>query len=420
MKKIISLLLMVVMLLSALPAMADNVRTSGDFQYTIKGNGTATIVGYTGEHADIILPNLIDGYTITTIGPNAFAYDKYATEISVTLPETITAIEEMAFYNRNVRSINLPDSLEYIGYGAFNGCAGEIQFRISNNHPYFALIDGTLYNKTKKELLSWCYIESTSSEFCKIPEGITSIGSYAFSYVNGDGGKTMGLSYIDFPSTITKIGECAFKEATGFEIYLDANSRIKSIPDWAFGSKDSNASGYTRRIAELPLGVETIGEYSFQYAHLFPKSDPYGDNTFSFDKHFGEVEEIGSYAFAYSILGDYSTKVILSIPASCKTIGEGAFKNLRSAVVEVRLADGVEVIESKAFNMVDWRGNATDMLQYEKVYLPESLTYIANDAFNVGMEFVVEKGSYAERWAKENAYPYTINGEEQNLDWLNN
>ena len=208
MKKIISLVLMVAMLLTALPAMAaDNVRTSGDFQYTIKGNGTATIVGYTGKHADIILPNMIDGYTITTIGANAFAYDKYATEISVTLPETITAIEEMAFYNRNVRSINLPDSLEYIGYGAFNKCACDIQFRISNDHPYFALIDGTLYNKSKKELLTWCYIESTSSEFCKIPEGITSIGSYAFSYVNGDGGKTMGLSYIDFPSTITKIGE---------------------------------------------------------------------------------------------------------------------------------------------------------------------------------------------------------------------
>lgn len=419
MKKIVTFVLACMLFLTALPAMAD-VRTSGNFLYTIKGNGTATIVGYTGKHADIILPNLIDGYTITTIGSNAFTYDKYATEISVTLPETITAIEEMAFYNRNVRSINLPDSLEYIGYGAFNGCASEIQFRISNNHPYFALIDGTLYNKNKKELLSWRYTESTSSEFCKIPEGITSIGSYAFSRVNGDGGKTMGLTYIDFPSTITKIGEGAFKEASGFELYFDANSRINSIPDWTFGSKDSSISGYTRRIAEFPLGVESIGEYAFQYAHLFPKHDSYGDYTFSFDDHFGEVEDIGAYAFAYSILGDYSTKVILSIPASCKTIGEGAFSNLRSVVVEVQLADGVEVIESKAFQMVNWQGDASDKLQYGSVYLPESLTYIANDAFNVGMEFVVEKGSYAERWVKENAYPYTVNGEEQNLDWLNN
>ena len=73
MKKIICLILMISMLLTALPALADNVWKSGNFWYTVKGNGTATIVGYVGKHTDIILPNFIDGYTITTIGEGAFA-----------------------------------------------------------------------------------------------------------------------------------------------------------------------------------------------------------------------------------------------------------------------------------------------------------------------------------------------------------
>ena len=56
----------------------------------------------------------------------------------------------------------------------------------------------------------------------------------------------------------------------------------------------------------------------------------------------------------------------------------------------------------------------------QPVYLPESLEDIATDAFDSDCQFIVEKVSYAYRWASENAYNYTINGEEQNLDWLNN
>ena len=57
---------------------------------------------------------------------------------------------------------------------------------------------------------------------------------------------------------------------------------------------------------------------------------------------------------------------------------------------------------------------------YSSVYLPNSLTDIAVDAFPLYMQYEVENGSYAQRWAEENAFNYSIKGEEQNLDWLNN
>lgn len=54
------------------------------------------------------------------------------------------------------------------------------------------------------------------------------------------------------------------------------------------------------------------------------------------------------------------------------------------------------------------------------IYLPDSLKTIADNAFDKSASFVVEKGSYAKRWADDNAFTCTINGEQQNLDWLNN
>ena len=68
MKKILALVLACVLLLTALPALADNVRTSGLYTYEIKGNGTITITDFDWKangDADIYIPNLIDGYTVT-------------------------------------------------------------------------------------------------------------------------------------------------------------------------------------------------------------------------------------------------------------------------------------------------------------------------------------------------------------------
>ena len=76
MKRVFCWLLILTMILTTIPAMADrkaNVKTSGDYQYTVTGNGKATIVGYTGEEGkDIIIPQMLDGYTVGAIGDNAF------------------------------------------------------------------------------------------------------------------------------------------------------------------------------------------------------------------------------------------------------------------------------------------------------------------------------------------------------------
>lgn len=401
MKRLTCWILMAVLLLTAIPAMAaDNVRTSGDFQYTIKGNGTATIVGYTGEHADIILPNLIDGYTITTIGESAFALvvengmGSQKESIFVTLPNTITSIEAKAFAYRNVHSINLPDTVEYIGDGAFLG-NDEIQFRISNNHPYFATIDGSLYNKANKELLKW--VQKDLSSDVVVPEGIISIGAYAFAdmYFGMD-------SNFVLPESLKQIGDYAFWNSSIDVITIPQS--VSEVGEYAFAEVRADAIQY------LPENLKEISTYAFYECDTIKQ--------WVLDAMLVNVETIEPYAFGNLNFWDHyygrGDKLVVNIPKTCKIISEGAFcaSPLASSPINaITIAEGVERIETKAFAECELE---------ESVYLPASLTYIALDAFEKNTTYVVEKGSYAERWVRDNAFTYTINGEEQNLDWLNN
>lgn len=63
MKKLICWACILVMFMTALPAMADNARKSGQYTYQIKGNGTITInQSSTGEEQwENLYPNMIDG-----------------------------------------------------------------------------------------------------------------------------------------------------------------------------------------------------------------------------------------------------------------------------------------------------------------------------------------------------------------------
>lgn len=49
--------------------------------------------------------------------------------------------------------------------------------------------------------------------------------------------------------------------------------------------------------------------------------------------------------------------------------------------------------------------------------IPASCTYIGNNAFYKKVKLLVEPGSYAESWARDNGYEYD-NGIEQDLSWL--
>src|ERR1039458_10784499 len=63
------------------------------FTFTIN-NGTATLTRYTGPGGDVVIPDMTNGYPVTAVGTNAFAFSGV---VNVTIPDSITNIQRGAF-----------------------------------------------------------------------------------------------------------------------------------------------------------------------------------------------------------------------------------------------------------------------------------------------------------------------------------
>lgn len=103
-KRTLALLLAMVMVFGMCPTTALAAE-SGDWEYTVNDDGTATIEEYLGDDgSDIYLtvPGEIDGYTVTAIAGEAFSRCEFG---SLTLPGTLTAIADGAFKRADIGEV---------------------------------------------------------------------------------------------------------------------------------------------------------------------------------------------------------------------------------------------------------------------------------------------------------------------------
>lgn len=423
----------------------------GAFTYELKGNGTAVITKFDWSKngaQDIYIPEMINGYTVTAIGDLAFSreegsliFDTYSayweyTSVSVTLPETIVSIGVRAFEYSNISAINIPSGLRVIGAGAFHGCTC-CQFKLVPNHPVFAVIENGLYHKANKELIAYSHGAPVYKRCTiTIPEGILSIGEYAFAELFS-AWKTgyPPVVRVELPSSLVSIGDYAFyvgrieklaykvtKGSYGYvgcsniQLYAPDMSKLTYIGDYAFYRVESEC--FVLRAS----AVETIGQYAFLCDFDADAED------FCIDLTGSPLHKIGYYAFA-SIPKPLRGKVIIPT-ANCSNIGENnyALGSLMTSLDHfspdlVTIPTGLEpkcnelpptvrTIESKAYY-------ASSLSESVKNFrLPSTVSNIAADAFPKGSTFIVDPGSYAEYWCMENGFGYTYDGQDS-LEWLN-
>ena len=86
-----------------------------DFKYTVNG-GAVTITEYIGSENDIVIPDSISGFPVTSIGEGAFC-DTGLT--SVIIPNSVTIISDGAFLANYLTNVIIPDSVTTIGRSAF-------------------------------------------------------------------------------------------------------------------------------------------------------------------------------------------------------------------------------------------------------------------------------------------------------------
>jgi len=242
---------------------------SGDYQYILLEDGTAEITDYTGTAETLTVPDTLDGYRVTSIGDDAFAYCRSLTNITlpdgvtsigddafaycrsltnITLPDGVTSIGDDAFfYCDSLTSITLPDSVTQIGANPFQSCEKLTAIRVSPNHPVLATIDGVLFDKTEKKLI--CYPCAFTASSYAVPNGILSIGDYAFYSCES-------LTSITLLDSVTSIGDCAFYSCYSLTSITLPDS-VTSIGDCAFYSCSSLTS------ITLPDGLTSIGDMAF-------------------------------------------------------------------------------------------------------------------------------------------------------------
>ena len=280
---------------------------------------------------------------ITAIESSAFYDCKFLTR--VTIPDSVTSIGDCAFsLCDSLTSITIPDSVEQIGTNPFTVCSALKSISVSPEHPYFATIDGVLFRKADKALIS--YPAGISSSTYTIPQGITAIGDSAFYYCDS-------LTSVSIPDSVTSIGDNAFYFCESLTSVTIPDS-VTAIGDSAFSYCDSLTS------VSIPDSVTAIGDEAF-----------YSCSSLTSVNIPDSVTSIGDRAFSYC---DSLTSV--SIPDSVTAIGNRAFYYCDS-LTAVSIPNSVTSIGDYAFG----------------------------DCSNLTL--TVPRNSYALEYAKTNNIPYT-------------
>ena len=284
---------------------------------------------------------------------------KYSAFKQVNLPKTIKSIGDYCF--SDISSISIPNGLEEIGYGAFEGCQDLTEINIPNS-----------VTTIKDYAFSYCKGLSSA----KIPNSVMSIGSKAFYDCSS-------LTSVEIPNSVTTIGKKAFvgcgklsvveinsnailASSTSMENifgssvqkYIIGNS-VTSIGENAFYDCSSLTS------VVMPNSLRTIEKWAFKgcsglISITFPNS----------------LTSIGEGAF-YGCNG----LLTLTIPKSVTTIGKDAFRGCNS-LYDIKVDTGNPIYDS--------RGNCGAIIETASntlikgcvtTLIPESVTTIGEYAF---------------------------------------
>ncbi len=149
---------------------------------------------------------------VTSIGWGMGAFVGCTGLTSITIPNSVTSIEEGAFAGCDgLTSITIPNSITSIGDGAFDGCTGLTSITIPNS---ITSIEGRTFRGC------------TGLTSITIPNGVKSIGEYAFR-------ECTGLTSVTIGNSVISIGDYAFYRCTGLTSVIIPNS-VTSIGDMAF------------------------------------------------------------------------------------------------------------------------------------------------------------------------------------------
>ena len=285
---------------------------------------------------DLVIPE-----GVTSIGTWAFLGCNWLK--SVTIPSSVTTIGSKAFWGcTGLESVTISEGVTSIGEDAFRYCDSLSALFVSDVPSWFEIDFKNVYSNPL--FYEQCLFNGAPkpADFV-IPEGTTSIGTYAFHGCNW-------LKSVTIPSSVTTIDSNAFSSCSGLES-VTISEGVTSIDSYAF----SDCTGLTDLI--IPKSVKSIGDYSFSgCTSLLNITIVEGGGT----------TMIGEYAFS----GCNATQIV-KIPQSVVSIGAQAFLGCTGKLTVY--CD----IPSARFNSSPFMGS-----NFSEVEIGEGVTKIGDNAFN--------------------------------------
>ena len=252
---------------------------------------------------------------------------------SVEIPNSVEKIDIGAFYGcSSLSSITIPSSVTNIGYAAFQNCRALSSINFSEG---LKSIDGSMafsrcsslssieFPSSLKSIGTQCFSYCSNLSSVKINDGLTTLADGVFGFCTS-------LKSFDMPNSVTEMGSQLFWGCSELKtVKLSTNLKLLSKYTFYECSKLENII--------ISNKIEEIGEAAFQRCYALTSLTlpnnlkKIGKGTFSECTNLTDLtlpinlKEIGAYAFQLC-----SGLTELNLPNNLEFIGDGAFNHCKS------------------------------------------------------------------------------------------